>query len=85
MKEVLDRAKACFTARKLRKVCDDAFIGGVCAGVAYWLGIPVWLTRLLWACASFYYGFGVGLYILLWIFMPEWEEAPEDYNEVTGD
>jgi hypothetical protein len=38
---------AIFT-RKLRKVADDnAWIGGVCAGIAYWLGIPAWILRLL--------------------------------------
>lgn len=85
MKETIDKAKARLTARKLRKVTDDEWIGGVCAGVAYWLGFPVWLVRLIWACAALFYGVGVGIYILLWIFMPEWEETPADYQKITGE
>lgn len=84
MKEKIDKVKACLVARKLRKVTKNEWIGGVCAGVAYWFGIPVWLIRLVWVCVALFYGVGVGLYILLWIFMPTWDKTPTDYKEVTG-
>lgn len=71
--------------RKLRAVSEHEWIGGVCAGMAYWLGVPVWLTRLVWACTILFVGVGLLSYILLWIFMPEWEKTPSDYEEVTGD
>jgi phage shock protein PspC (stress-responsive transcriptional regulator) len=71
--------------RKLRRVTEDEWIGGVCGGVAYWLGVPVWLTRLVWTCAALFYGIGIGLYILLWIFLPKWEDTPADYEQITGD
>ncbi|OHB20910.1 MAG: hypothetical protein A2939_05615 [Parcubacteria group bacterium RIFCSPLOWO2_01_FULL_48_18] len=85
MKDGIDKAKAYLSARKLRRVTKDEWIGDVCAGIAYWLGIPVWLTRLVWVCAALFYGVGAGVYILLWIFMPEWDETPTDYKEITGD
>jgi len=85
MKAVVGRVKTRLTARKLRKVTGDQWIAGVCASVAYWLGTPVWLTRLVWTCIVLFYGVGVGLYILLWIFVPEWEETPVDYKRATGD
>lgn len=70
--------------RKLRKVVGRKTIAGVCAGVAYWLGFPTWVVRLAWSLAVICYGVGLLLYILLWIFMPKWEEAPLDYDKITG-
>lgn len=71
--------------RKLRKIYDKGLIGGVCAGVGYWLGFPVWIVRLVWFLTAWLSGFGLGVYILLWIFLPEWESTPQDYQEITGD
>ncbi len=70
--------------RKLRRVVGEKWIGGVSAGVAYWLGTPVWLVRLSWVVLGFCYGIGVVPYILLWIFMPRWDETPDDYQERAG-
>jgi phage shock protein PspC (stress-responsive transcriptional regulator) len=69
---------------KLRKVKDRGWLGGVCAGIGYWLGIPTWLVRVVWAFLGLVYGLGVLLYVLLWIFMPKWEEVPDDYAERAG-
>jgi len=52
--------------------------------VAYWIGAPVWIVRLVWAFLAFGYGAGVLLYLLLWIFMPAWESTPPDYDERAG-
>jgi phage shock protein PspC (stress-responsive transcriptional regulator) len=71
--------------RKLKRVPGRGWAGGVCAGIAYWLGIPVWLVRLIWVWAIIFYGTGLILYILLWIFMPEWEKTPDDFDQITGD
>ena len=72
--------------RKLRAVpYPESVFGGVCGGVAYFLGAPVWFIRLVWAFIVLAYGIGVLLYVLLWIFMPKWEEVPEDYDTVTSD
>ena len=70
--------------RKLRKVPGRKWIGGVCAGIAYWLGIPAWLARLVLTLSVLCLGFGALLYVLLWIFMPAWEETPADYDAVAG-
>lgn len=85
MINAVNKTKTFLTTRKLRKVAQHEWIGGVCAGVAYWLGVPVWLTRLAWFCSVFFYGVGVVVYILLLIFMPTWDKTPKDYKEVTGD
>ncbi|MBT4849760.1 PspC domain-containing protein [Candidatus Parcubacteria bacterium] len=71
-------------SRSFRKIEDDHWIGGVAAGLAYKLGVKTWIIRLLWAAALCYYGVGLGIYILLWIFVPSWDQDPEDYQEISG-
>jgi phage shock protein PspC (stress-responsive transcriptional regulator) len=71
--------------KNLRCIPDKGWFGGVCAGLAYWLGLPLWLVRLAWGAAGFFYGLGITLYLLLWIFVPNAEEVPADYGRRTGD
>lgn len=70
--------------RKLRCVTRDAWLGGVCAGVAYFFGIPTWIVRMVWFLVAFFYGTGIFVYLLLWIFLPVWKETPPDYYIVTS-
>ena len=55
----------------LRRSRTDAWLGGVCGGLAPATGLPAWLWRLIFvlfvACA----GTGVLLYALLWILVPK--------------
>ena len=53
---------------KLRRIKGKGWLGGVCAGFGYWLGIPTWLVRLIWTALALAYGVGAVLYILLWVF-----------------
>lgn len=69
--------------REFKRITGEEWIGGVCAGLAYWLGIPTWLVRLCWVGVSFFSGVGIIIYILLWIFTPEWDATPDDYEEIT--
>jgi len=69
---------------KLRRIQGKHWLGGVCAGVGFWLGVPTWLVRLVWSLLVFAYGFGILLYLLLWIFMPVWDRVPEDYEQRSG-
>jgi len=64
---------------------QKSWIGGVCAGVAYYLGLPLWVVRLVWGVAFFFYSVGFWPYILLWIFVPNAGKVPDDYAERTGD
>lgn len=70
--------------RKMRRIKDDAILGGVCSGMAYAFGMPTWIMRILWVVAAFCYGFGIFPYLLFWIFMPAWENKPSDYEQITG-
>jgi phage shock protein PspC (stress-responsive transcriptional regulator) len=70
--------------RKLRRVKGRHWLGGVCAGFGYWLGIPAWMIRVILVLLGFAYGAGVLVYLVLWIFMPAWPAVPEDYDERAG-
>ena len=61
---------------KLRRSRNDRWIGGVCGGIARQTGIESWIWRLIFALFTVTIGFGLLVYILLWIFVPE--------DEMTG-
>jgi phage shock protein PspC (stress-responsive transcriptional regulator) len=58
--------------RRLTRNPDDAMLGGVCAGVADYLGLDVTLVRVL-AVLGAIFGLGslVVAYVVAWILMPE--------------
>ncbi len=60
------------TARRLTRNADDAMIGGVCAGVADYLGLDVTLVRVL-AVLGAIFGLGslVVAYVVAWLLMPQ--------------
>lgn len=54
----------------LRRSTTDRWLGGVCGGLAPRLGLESWVCRLLIAVLTLFGGFGVIVYLLLWIFVP---------------
>ncbi len=63
--------------RKLFRDTENAYIGGVSAGLSHYLGIdPLWI-RLIWVLLFFGAGTGIFIYILLWILMPAAETTAE--------
>lgn len=67
--------------KKLRRIPQKGWLGGVCAGFAYYFGFPAWVIRAGWALSILFMGFGFWFYILLWIFMPVISETPSDYAQ----
>lgn len=59
------------TTRRLVRRSDDAMLGGVCSGVATYLGIDVTLVRVLTVLGAVF-GFGslVVAYVVLWAVLP---------------
>jgi phage shock protein PspC (stress-responsive transcriptional regulator) len=57
----------------LRRSKKNRLIGGVCGGLANWLGWDVTLVRVLFVVISiFSVAFpGILAYIILWVVMPE--------------
>lgn len=62
---------------------ENAWIGGVCAGIAVYFNIPISLVRVLMVilCANF--GVGVIMYFILWFVIPK-AETTADYLRMHG-
>jgi phage shock protein PspC (stress-responsive transcriptional regulator) len=45
-------------------------IAGVCGGLAEYLGVDPTVIRVLWVLITLLAGFGVLLYLILWMVMP---------------
>lgn len=71
--------------KEFRCITQREWVGGVCSGVAYRLGIPTWIVRLVWFSSVALLGVGALAYIMLWVFVPEADNLPKDYNARTGD
>ena len=50
---------------------NNKMIGGVCAGIADYLGLDPTIVRIVWVLMLFFAGFGSLLYLILWIIMPK--------------
>lgn len=54
----------------LRRSRDDRWLGGVCGGLARLTGTESWAVRLAFTLLFLFWGTGLIIYILLWIFVP---------------
>ena len=61
------------TSNPLRRSRHKKVLGGVCAGLAEWLGWDVTLVRILYVVVSILSAAfpGILVYVVLWIAMPE--------------
>jgi phage shock protein PspC (stress-responsive transcriptional regulator) len=60
------------TPKRLVRSSDDAWLGGVCGGIAQYTGLDANLVRLLVAIgALFSFGTLVVAYIVAWVLMPQ--------------
>jgi phage shock protein PspC (stress-responsive transcriptional regulator) len=65
----------------LQRSCSDRLIGGVCGGLARWLGWDPTVLRVAYVLLSIFSAAfpGMLVYIILWIVMPieqRWERRP---------
>lgn len=64
-------------SKKLFRDGEDKFLGGVAAGMAHYFNVePIWI-RIAWLIAVFGLGFGILVYIILWILLPEAKTTAE--------
>ncbi len=67
---------------KLFRSQEDRMLGGVCGGLAEFLGIDATLIRLAFFLLLFGGGVGFWVYIVLWIVIPEeGEERAPDFGD----
>jgi phage shock protein C len=69
---------------RLYRSKTDRFLGGVCGGLGKYLGFDPTIVRLVFLLLIFGTGWGVILYIALWILLPA-EGAPEPGSGDMGD
>jgi phage shock protein C len=56
---------------QLARSRSDRLIGGVCGGLGHNTDLPSWAWRVIFCLTLLYFGAGLLIYILLWIFLPE--------------
>ena len=56
---------------RLRRSRSDRWLGGVCGGLGRVSGVESWVWRLVFALCVMFAGFGIFIYLLMWIFVPE--------------
>ena len=56
--------------RRIYRDKDDAYIGGVCSGLSYYLGWDPMVLRILFIILVFAGGSGIPAYIILWAVIP---------------
>jgi phage shock protein PspC (stress-responsive transcriptional regulator) len=69
--------------RLVRSVTDRK-LGGVCAGLADYLGMDVSLVRVLAVLSVFFYGFGLIAYLVAWIVIPEGSAVPGPHMAIPA-
>jgi phage shock protein PspC (stress-responsive transcriptional regulator) len=57
--------------KKLFRDMDNAMLGGVASGIGKYFSIDANFIRIAFFVATFFYGFGVLLYLFLWLLLPE--------------
>ena len=62
-------------SKKLYRDPDSRIIGGVCGGLSYYLNIDPVLVRVLFFVSIFLGGMGFWLYIILWLVVPNADNA----------
>ncbi|HEY6453391.1 MAG TPA: PspC domain-containing protein [Steroidobacteraceae bacterium] len=55
---------------QLTRSRTDRFIGGVCGGLGQHTDLPSWAWRLIFCLTLLYFGTGLLIYLLLWLFLP---------------
>jgi len=50
---------------------DERWFAGVAGGIARWLGVDPLVVRAGFILLSIFFGFGVSLYLVLWLLMPD--------------
>lgn len=70
--------------RRIYRDPDRRVFGGVCAGISAYLDWDPLIMRIIFAVLIFAGGFGLGLYLILWIVLPEARTTAQKL-EMRGD
>lgn len=69
--------------KRLYRSKRDALLGGVCGGIAEYLGVDPTLVRAVFAVLAVVSGIGILIYFLLWLLVPPEGEPPLGSREAV--
>lgn len=70
--------------KRLYRNPDDSILSGVCSGLAAYFNVDPLVFRIIFIALIFFRGFGILLYLALWIAMPK-AKTPFQKMEMRGD
>jgi phage shock protein C len=72
--------------RRLYRSKNDVFFGGVASGLAEFFNTESYIIRILFVLAAIFGGWGIIVYIILWIVVPEKDGIEyTDYQDLGKD
>jgi len=71
--------------KRLVRSRSDAMLGGVCGGLGDYFDVDANIVRFLFILLAVLTGFGVLAYVVLWLILPEREEAPRKVEDRVRD
>lgn len=69
--------------KRLYRSRKDLLLGGVCGGIAEYLGVDPTLVRVVFVVLAVASGIGVLIYFLLWLLIPQEGEAPPEPKDAV--
>jgi phage shock protein C len=69
-RKVSQTSAAKYYSNRIYRSGTDRVLGGVCGGIAEYLGVDPVIIRILWIAATLAWGAGILLYIIAWIIIP---------------
>ncbi len=70
-------------SRPFRRTEEHYWLAGVCGGLAYTLGVKVWIVRLLvFLAVWFSLSIVFWMYLALALFAPKWSADPSDFEQL---
>ncbi len=71
-------------SKKLTRSTTDKFLGGVCGGLASYLGIDSGIVRLVTVLAAVFTQVGWIAYLALWALLPTDQGGPTGFDEAKN-
>ena len=68
--------------RRAARLPERGWVGGVCAGLAEYLGVDANLVRIGMVLAAVLLPFGLGIYLLLWLVLPYGSDGPTGFDSL---
>ena len=68
--------------KSLYRQHPEKILGGVCVGLANYVGMNVWLMRVIWVLFSLLFCIGIVAYLILWAALPDWPKAKIEKEQI---